>query len=432
MRMPFTGHVSSSLTSLHPWPCLAEPAFHGLAGNLVDAIAPHSEADPNAILIQFLVAFGNVIGHSPHMSVEADRHGTTLFACLAGETAKTRKGTSWGHVRQLFATIDPTWTSTKILSALASGEGLIWHVRDASTDHKGRVDLGVDDKRLLVVATEFATVLAKMRGSTLSTTLRQAWDGTTLTTPTKRQAATATNPHISVIGHITVDELQRRLTAAEISNGFGNRFLWCCVRRAQLLPDGGSPPTETLTPLVDLLKNAVAFASQAKQLTRDGDARALWRKIYPSLATTQPGLVGDVCNRAEAQVLRLSCLYALLDQSTVVQQPHLEAALAVWRYAEASAHWLFGSMLGNPTAEKLLHLLRLSPEGLTTTDLHAALHRHSRAEQMAEALELLSTRNLIITTERPTPGRPATVYHAATSDQTRTASDKPDIDAGTM
>jgi hypothetical protein len=429
MPMPFNSHTSSSLTSLPSWPSLAEPAFHGVMGNFIRAIAPHSEADPAALLVQGLVAFGNVIGRSPHMTVEADRHGMNLFTCLVGDTAKSRKGGSWGHIRQLFTTIDPTWTSTKILSALASGEGLISHVRDASTDHKGRVDPGVDDKRLLVVATEFATVLAKMRGSTLSTTLRQAWDGTTLTTPTKRQAATATNPHISVIGHITATELRQRLTTTEIANGFANQFLWCCVRRAQLLPDGGSPPAESLTPLEDRLKNAVAFARQAKQLTRDGDARALWHKTYPSLATAQPGLVGDVCNRAEAQVLRLSCLYALLDQSTVVQQPHLEAALAVWRYAEASAHWLFGDILGNPTAEKLLHLLRLSPEGLTTTKLYAALHRHPRAKQMAEALELLSTRNLIYTTERLTRGRSATVYHAATSEQTLTASDRPETES---
>src|SRR5438128_4268605 len=152
MLSPLNGQASPPLTSLPSWPCMAEAAFHGLAGDIVQAIAPYSEADPNAILVQLLVAFGNVIGSSPHMTVEADRHGMTLFACLAGETAQSRKGTSWGHVRQLFAAIDSIWTSTRIFTALASGEGLIWHVRDPTTDNTGTVDPGVDDKRLLVVA----------------------------------------------------------------------------------------------------------------------------------------------------------------------------------------------------------------------------------------------------------------------------------------
>jgi hypothetical protein len=258
-----------------------------------------------------------------------------------------------------------------------------------------------------------------MKGSTLSTTLRQAWDGHTLMTPTKRQAATATQAHISVLAHITENELRRQLVTAEISNGFANRILWWCVRRAQVLPEGGIPPLEILAPLKNRLQEAVSFASQATLLTRDSDARTRWHQIYHALATTQPGLVGDVCSRAEAQVLRLSCLYALLDKTTVVQLPHLEAALAVWRYAEASAHQLFGHMLGNPTAEKLLNALRQAPDGLTTTELYAALNRHPRAEQIAEALELLQSRNLITTTQRLTPGRPAIVYHT-----TRAASDK--------
>jgi hypothetical protein len=33
--------------------------------------------------------------------------------------------------------------------------------------------------------------------------------------------------------------LLRLLKDTEAFNGFANRFLWICVRRAQLLPDGG-------------------------------------------------------------------------------------------------------------------------------------------------------------------------------------------------
>ncbi|MBI3410706.1 MAG: bifunctional DNA primase/polymerase, partial [Planctomycetes bacterium] len=44
------------------WPDELKPeAFHGVAGEVIRAIEPHSEADPAALLIQFLVGFGNVI-----------------------------------------------------------------------------------------------------------------------------------------------------------------------------------------------------------------------------------------------------------------------------------------------------------------------------------------------------------------------------------
>jgi hypothetical protein len=59
------------------WPTMDEAAYYGLAGDIERTIAPHTEADSAAILIQFLVYFGNVIGNSPYYLVEADKHHTT-------------------------------------------------------------------------------------------------------------------------------------------------------------------------------------------------------------------------------------------------------------------------------------------------------------------------------------------------------------------
>ena len=48
---------------------------------------------------------------------------------IVGDTAKARKGTSWGHVRRLMSVADVEWTANRIFSGLSSGEGLIWQVR---------------------------------------------------------------------------------------------------------------------------------------------------------------------------------------------------------------------------------------------------------------------------------------------------------------
>ena len=35
-----------------------DDAFHGLAGDVIRRIEPHTESDPAALLVQFLIAFG--------------------------------------------------------------------------------------------------------------------------------------------------------------------------------------------------------------------------------------------------------------------------------------------------------------------------------------------------------------------------------------
>ena len=63
---------------------------------------------------------------------------------------------------------------------------------------------------------------------------------------TKNSPETATAPHISVLGHITRAELLRYLDATESANGWANRFLWLCVKRSQVLPEGGRAPATEL------------------------------------------------------------------------------------------------------------------------------------------------------------------------------------------
>jgi hypothetical protein len=98
-----------------------EAIYHGLAGEIVRTIDPHTEADPVAILVQFLVAFGSAVGRGPHFLAEADRHGANLFAVFVGETAKGRKGSSWGQARRVVEMAEADWTA-RVKSGLSSGE----------------------------------------------------------------------------------------------------------------------------------------------------------------------------------------------------------------------------------------------------------------------------------------------------------------------
>jgi hypothetical protein len=381
-----------------------EEAFYGLAGECVRMVEPHTEADPAALLIQLLVAFGSLVGRGPYYLVEAIRHFCNLFAVIVGQTSKSRKGTSLGQVQALFGQVDSEWCAGRVMGGLSSGEGLIWAVRDEIRDlapikERGRVvgheeqvtDVGVKDKRLLVTEPEFASVLqrAERETNTLSAIIRQAWDNGNLRVLTKKQAATATDAHVALIGHITRDELRRCLNKTEAANGFANRFLWVCSKRSKCLPDGGKPDQVDFSDVIRRLKTAVGFARTVGRMERDSAARDIWHRVYQQLSDGQPGLFGEVTSRAEAQVLRLSCLYALLGCSAVVRAEHLIAALAMWEYCEASARFIFGDALGDATADELLRALLVRPDGMTRDDIREHFGRNKLSGEIDRALSVL-------------------------------------------
>ncbi len=398
------------MTAADPlWPNpLTDAALYGLAGEIVDTIGPQSESDPAALLVQLLVAFGNVIGRRPHWKVEATRHNLNLFTVLVGNTSKGRKGTAWGQIRALIEATDPSWGECR-QTGLSSGEGLIHAVRD---------EADIIDKRLLVVESEFASTLRVLArdGNTLSGTMRQAWDGDPLQNMTKQSGEKATDAHISIVGHICKDELRSELTRTDEGNGFANRILWVCSQRSKFLPDGGHVPDTELQCLVERLKGALEFALSLGdfELRRDDTASAYWHQIYPHLSADKPGLFGAVTSRAEAQVMRLACVYALLDQSPEVCIEHLLAAEAVWKYCEASAQFIFGDSLGNPLADELLRQLRQAPQGLTRTELSNALGRNKSAEQIGQALKLLTGQGHANAKMVQTSGRAAEHWFAVT------------------
>src|SRR5262245_18996660 len=83
----------------------------------------------------------------------------------------------------------------------------------------------------------------KREGNILSRVIRDAWDGRErLQTLTKNSPTKATNACISIVAHITVEELRRMLDETAMANGFANRFLFACVKRSTLLPLGGAFP----------------------------------------------------------------------------------------------------------------------------------------------------------------------------------------------
>jgi hypothetical protein len=415
------------------WPApLREVAYHGPIGRLVQAIAPHTEADPAGLLLQALTFFGSIVGRHPYFEAESARHFPVLFVVLVGVSAKSRKGSSFATVKAPMVLLDPDLDRPgRLEEGLASGEGLIWAVRDPQIPMTGAPVEGVVDKRLLIREEEFASTLRVMArdGNTLSALLRQAWDGKTLGTLTKNNRATATGAHISLIGHITRDELRRYLDRTECGNGFANRILWACVRRARVLPEGGRLGTVDLEALVDPLRAALHEAKEGGRVVRDEEARALWGEVYEDLSEGRPGLFGAMTGRGEAQVMRLALLYAAADGSFVISRAHLLAALEVWRFCRDSVRYTFGEAVGDPVADEIRKALQLHGT-MTRTAIRDLLGRNQQAGRINRALAILAEAGIAhMEMDESKPGRPVEVWCYRGYDK-NDLNDKDDTDDG--
>lgn len=420
------------------WPgAMGDEAYIGLARRIVEAFDPNTEADRAAILVQLLTAFGSIVGRDPHMILDGARHTCALFTLIVGQSAKSRKGTSWARVAEIVSEVDRQWFAERVVSGMSSGEGLVWEVRDPVYERTRKrdgereetdedddddnfirrvVDPGVEDKRLLVVETEFAQTLRVLKRdtNTLSPMLRNLWDRGTGGGMTKSSPTRTSNAHVSIAGHITAEELRREMSETSMYNGFANRFLFVCARRSKRLAGGGALPELQIMEFAHELSIAVDWASKVRQMSFDADADALWHKAYNGeLANdSRSGPFGAVTARAEPMVARLSMIYALLDGQNWIRPQHFRAGLAVWRYCDASARYLFA--VNPPMADKVARglLENIPSDGIPRGELrHKASHALSTA-RFDEALRyLLDREDITRTVKKDANGRSIEVYY---------------------
>jgi hypothetical protein len=138
-------------------------------------------------------------------------------------------------------------------------------------------------------------------------------------------------------------------------------------------------------------------------------AARYWEVIYTDLANEQPGLIGAITARGEPQTLRLALLYSLLDQSSLIDVVHLEAALEVWKFCEASARHIFGDLLGDSLADDILAALRnAGATGMNRTELRDHFGRNKSSAKIEAALGKLSKADKARVERKPAPKGPFT------------------------
>ena len=379
------------------WPApLNNTVRIGFMADFLDAVELQTEADVNAIVFDLVARVGNLVGRGPHIRISGGFHRCNEFILINGLTSLGRKGSSGAFGQQVTRRADPDWRPR---TGMSSGEGLIEAIRDdidtGRTDKDGNeiIDPGVDDKRLMVTESEFARTLkvASRKENTLSSLLRMAWDGDTLATMT-RTPYRASDPHISIVAHITPTELRSLLTSNEISGGTANRFLFVASKRQRILPHGGDVGDHVLDRLGEQLADLIDFGKNNGHMQFTERAHAEWEDNYRTLLRDEqaPGVAGELLARGAAHVRRLSMIFAILDRCRDVDSKHVAAGMEAWRYSAASVRHVFGCRTGNKLADLIHDELRLADDQrLDRSQIRSAVGNNCTSAEIEEALGAL-------------------------------------------
>lgn len=386
--------------SARPRPAaMREAAFYGVAGELVNLLEPVLETDRASILSNVLACAGVLFQHAGYYKVTADTHYPADYFLTVGNSSISRKGTTTNAVLEIIDRVQGGFKD-KILHGLSTGQGLIAALIKKRPEGEEEDD-GIEQipepiaASVLVEISEFAELLAVMKReeNTLSAVLRDAWDGKPLGVLTRKDPLKVQNVSLSTIAHITRKELLDRLTSTDRANGFANRFLFIWTQRVKLLPKGDMVNLDC-NAVVAKLHAAVEAAAFTGELKRDGETETIWEEEYKRLTTRGETMTDALLSRAEAHVVRLSLLYALLDSACEIRKEHLRAALAFWDYCEESVRYVFGDA-ADPDYSKVLRKLEDGP--LTTGEVRRVVFCDNKssewvAEKMAALKELRKVR----------------------------------------
>lgn len=344
--------TTSTTPRLAPIP---DPAcLYGLVGDIGNAGSQNTEANPYAVAASAIAYLDAALGRGPYFPIGDDLHHARLFLLHVGRSGTGRKGTAKKLTKRIHETVkakDEPLAPQVHSGGLSSREGLAMLIHDGYKNDKTDVP-PVVDKRLHVIESEFANVLhqTKRDGNTLSTALRDAWDGSSIQPAVKTSRVWATDPHISIIGDITPSELLNLMAKREMTNGFANRFIFFYAEGDKINAFPQPTPDTVVEALADRVAQVLRYTGADNHgsnnvlcMELSPDAKLEYEALYRGELRDHPGgeHIAALLDRRAPVLLRLAMLFALTDQTHIISVAHLNAAMAWVRYWVDSVKFIF-------------------------------------------------------------------------------------------
>ena len=347
---------------------------------------------PDSVRRADTCAVGNWLGFRHYIAEEATHRHPNLFLALAGGTG-SGKGTSYRWTDWVMRALDAQWSDERVTTAVGSGEGLLAKITDpvVTLNAKGEEVVAIEGSPRQTCAVPRGRVGLSVQQDGLSREPGEDdYEGLgfrRLETTTKKEAMTCNEPHVSIIGHITPDELTSRCVDARlIDNGFSNRWLYCVIKPTQVKFDSITPEQiDGLTAVRDELVGQLQRFSLtgADEFVFTPDAHDAYmqtaRYLYDNPHT---GAMEKQDARSRPLMFKLSIIYAAMDGSNKVELHHFLAARSFWAYCSRSARSFFGQKSGNENVDRFMEMWRFQGyEPLTITEISDMFQRNMKRRQ---------------------------------------------------
>ena len=414
--------------------------LYGLVGDIARAGSENTEANPYGIAAAAMAYLGVAVGRGPYMSVGDDWNHARLFFVHVGRSSRGRKGTAKKlvikRIAQAVEELQQDLAPQIHTGGLSTREGLALMIHDGWTQGKEEVP-PINDKRLLAVEAEFANVLHQSRrdGNTLSSALRDCWDGTNIRPAIKTSRVWASNPHVGILADITPSELRDLMAARELTNGFANRFIFFWAEGDKINPFPKQTPKDVIEGLANTVADVLRFAGADHHVDRDvrrmelsEDAAKVYARLYRGeLRDRSAGeRIAGLLDRRAPMLLRLAMIFALTDETLTIDVQHINAAMAWIRYWVDSVKFIFQSAMDeveaaavSDMAEAVMQFLKKEGKATRTQLTRGCFQGHVTKAQLDKAIdELLTAAPPAIemqTVPRPKgePGTPTKFYKPA-------------------
>lgn len=422
--------------------------LYGLIGDIGRAGGDTTEANPYAIAVNAMAYLSCAVGRGPYMSIGNTWHHARLFTLHIGRSGEGRKGDAVSLVKRInhaLREIDENLAPQIHAGGLSSREGLVFMIHDGYQDGKEQVP-AIEDKRIWIIESEFVNVLqqGKRDGNTLTSAMRDVWDGQSLKPATKTNRLWASFPHGCMSAAITPSELLASIASRDLTNGFMNRQMPIWAERTKMLPFPKATPAEEVQRLAQRVAEVLRFCQADRWVERDvmrvdlsTAAADRWRVLYMSeLNDRSHGeRINALIERRAPMLLRMAMLFALCDLTTTVEVRHLDAALAWIRYSIESVKFVFGSaqdeaevLETNDTASKIMAFLTANGRVTRKQITVECFSGHANKTRIDAALDELLTAvppRIVVEEDRTGPGRPTKFYELTANKANKANNEQP-------
>jgi len=192
-----------------------------------------------------------------------------------------------------------------------------------------------------------------------------------------------------------------------------------------MLPDDSAPDPQKLEEIGQKISRAVNDAKNIGVIAWTPEAAIRWRKVYEELCfpdTNDSNLLA-LLERGAPMVRRIAMIYALLDGTGTVSIKHLDAAVAVWKYAAATWRLIYREVDSRSDLAKAFFkaITEAGKAGCSTSDLRKVAGSNATPKERIHAAirELAATGSIqsdsikVLTEAGRSAGRPATVWRLA-------------------